>query len=174
MLTPSTRQGSWPTAPGIRSTASCSLPASRRRLPASSPRERWGYDVTGRGGVTLTEKWAGGMSTLHGLMSSGFPNLFMMPGRYEQSSVVVNFVYTLTENAKHLAYIASAVRERGARLFDVAQDAEGTLGPAHSRGLATGSGVPGGVHSGPKQQGGPARRHPATEPQLSGGTRQVV
>ena len=124
MLTPSTRQGSWPTARGIRSIASCSPPASRRRPPASSPRERWGYDVTGRGGVTLTEKWAGGMSTLHGLMSSGFPNLFMMPGRYEQSSVVVNFVYTLTENAKHLAYIASAVRERGARLFDVAQDAE--------------------------------------------------
>ena len=93
-------------------------------VAGSSPRERWGYEVTGRGGVTLTEKWAGGMSTLHGLMSSGFPNLFMMPGRYEQSSVVVNFVYTLTENAKHLAYIASAVRERGARLFDVAQVAE--------------------------------------------------
>ena len=113
-------------ANGARYPVDCIVFATGFETAAAgaSPRERWGYDVTGRGGVTLTEKWAGGMSTLHGLMSSGFPNLFMMPGRYEQSSVVVNFVYTLTENAKHLAYIASAVRERGARLFDVAQDAE--------------------------------------------------
>ena len=90
----------------------------------SSPRERWGYDVTGRRGITLTEKWADGMSTLHGLMTRGFPNFFVMPGRLEQSSVVVNYVYTLTENAKHLAHIVSSLAERGARLFDVAEDAE--------------------------------------------------
>jgi cyclohexanone monooxygenase len=113
-------------ANGVRYPLDCIILATGFETAAAgaSPRERWGYDVTGRGGITLTEKWADGMSTLHGLMSRGFPNFFVMPTRFEQSSVVVNFVYTSTENAKHLAYIVSTVRERGARLFDVAEDAE--------------------------------------------------
>ena len=113
-------------ANGVMYSLDCIILATGFETAAagSSPRERWGYDVTGRGGITLAAKWADGMSTLHGLMSRGFPNFFVMPGRFEQSSVVVNYVYTLTENAKHLAYIVSSLGERGARLFDVAEDAE--------------------------------------------------
>ena len=39
---------------------------------------RAGYEVHGRDNQTLTEKWADGASTLHGLHSRGFPNCFIM------------------------------------------------------------------------------------------------
>ena len=42
---------------------------------------RAGYELYGRGGVTLTEKWADGVSTLHGLHSRGFPNCFIISQR---------------------------------------------------------------------------------------------
>ena len=37
---------------------------------------RAGYDIIGRGGQTLSDKWADGVKTLHGLTSHGFPNGF--------------------------------------------------------------------------------------------------
>ncbi|MBV1688234.1 NAD(P)/FAD-dependent oxidoreductase [Novosphingobium sp. G106] len=37
-------------------------------------------DITGRGGVTLREKWADGPETYLGLASTGFPNLFFVTG----------------------------------------------------------------------------------------------
>mmetsp|Transcript_6197 Transcript_6197/g.20094 ORF Transcript_6197/g.20094 Transcript_6197/m.20094 type:complete len:528 (-) Transcript_6197:194-1777(-) len=37
-------------------------------------------NIKGRGGVTLAESYKGGIHTMFGLMSSGFPNLFMMLG----------------------------------------------------------------------------------------------
>jgi cyclohexanone monooxygenase len=37
-------------------------------------------DITGRGGVTLRDKWADGPETYLGIASSGFPNLFFVTG----------------------------------------------------------------------------------------------
>jgi cyclohexanone monooxygenase len=37
-------------------------------------------EITGRGGATLSEKWADGPETYLGLVSSGFPNLFFVTG----------------------------------------------------------------------------------------------
>ena len=39
---------------------------------------RAGYEIHGRDGLTLTEKWADGVRTLHGMHSRGFPNCFIM------------------------------------------------------------------------------------------------
>ncbi|MEL6861413.1 MAG: NAD(P)/FAD-dependent oxidoreductase, partial [Pseudomonadota bacterium] len=42
---------------------------------------RAGFDLAGRGGVKLSEAWADGMQTLHGLNVHGFPNAFIVqPG----------------------------------------------------------------------------------------------
>ena len=38
---------------------------------------RAGYEVVGRDGLTLTEKWKDGASTLHGMHTRGFPNLLI-------------------------------------------------------------------------------------------------
>src|SRR4029077_6093917 len=39
---------------------------------------RAGYEVHGRDGVTLTEKWRDGASTFQGFHSRGFPNCFIV------------------------------------------------------------------------------------------------
>ena len=64
---------------------------------------RAGYEVVGRGGVTLTQKWADGVSTLHGMHSRGFPNLFLISN--SQSGFTVNFPHMINEQSRHLAYI---------------------------------------------------------------------
>jgi len=83
---------------------------------------RSGYEVRGRDGVTLTEKWRDGVRTLHGIHIHGFPNLFMMS--IAQSGLTVNFPYMINEQAKHLAYCVAEALRRGLRSFEVTAAAE--------------------------------------------------
>ena len=83
---------------------------------------RSGYEVHGRDGITLTEKWKDGVRTLHGIHIHGFPNLFMMS--IAQSGLTVNFPYMINEQAKHLAYCVAEALRRGVRSFEVTADAE--------------------------------------------------
>ncbi len=64
---------------------------------------RAGYEIVGRGGRTLTQKWADGVSTFHGFLSRGFPNCFIMSNA--QSGFTVNFPHVMNDQAKHIAYI---------------------------------------------------------------------
>jgi cyclohexanone monooxygenase len=64
---------------------------------------RSGYELYGRDGITLTEKWADGASTFHGMHSTGFPNCFIFSNI--QSGFTVNFPHMLDEQSKHLAHI---------------------------------------------------------------------
>jgi len=80
--------------------------------------------IVGRGGVSLTTKWADGIQSLHGLMTHGFPNLLIQPGPLEQSTGTFNHTHVMVENAGHLAYIVAEMRRRGHRCFDVSVAAE--------------------------------------------------
>src|SRR5262249_200897 len=70
---------------------------------------RAGYEVVGRDGLKLTDKWADGARTFHGLFSRGFPNCFIVS--LVQSGFSVNFPHMLNEQAKHIAYILGHVLE---------------------------------------------------------------
>lgn len=83
---------------------------------------RAGYEITGRGGVKLSEKWAEGPSTYHGLHSRGFPNCYFMG--FIQTALAPNFTHLLDEQATHLAYIVAEARRRGARTVEAAPAAE--------------------------------------------------
>jgi cyclohexanone monooxygenase len=83
---------------------------------------RAGYEIHGRDGVTLTEKWADGIATLHGMHTHGFPNCFVMQNA--QSGFTVNFPHMLDEQSRHLSYIIGHARERGIRTVEVTQEAE--------------------------------------------------
>jgi cyclohexanone monooxygenase len=83
---------------------------------------RAGYELYGRGGVTLTEKWADGASTLHGMHTNGFPNCFIFSNT--QSGFTVNFPHMLNEQSKHLAYILSEAQRRGVTVIEADQEAE--------------------------------------------------
>jgi cation diffusion facilitator CzcD-associated flavoprotein CzcO len=87
-------------------------------------RLRLGFNVVGRKGISLVEKWKGGLATLHGLVSAGFPNLFITPGINSQAVVTTNVVHMTEEYAAHFAFVARAILEQGKDVFDVAPEAE--------------------------------------------------
>ena len=83
---------------------------------------RSGYELHGRGGKTLTEKWANGAATLHGFHVRDFPNCFVVSNL--QSGFSVNFPHMLDEQSKHLAYILSEAVDRSLTLIEAAAEAE--------------------------------------------------
>jgi cyclohexanone monooxygenase len=83
---------------------------------------RSGYELHGRGGVTLTEKWANGVQTLHGFHTRDFPNCFIVS--HTQSGFTVNFPHMLNEQAKHLAYIVSHALDTQVRALEVREEAQ--------------------------------------------------
>ena len=64
---------------------------------------RASIEIRGASGQTLTEHWKDEVRTLHGLMTDGFPNLFLMGGM--QSGVTPNFTELYNEQSQHIAYI---------------------------------------------------------------------
>jgi cyclohexanone monooxygenase len=83
---------------------------------------RAGYEVMGRDGITLTEKWKGGVSTLHGMHSRGFPNCLIMSNA--QSGFTVNFPHALDEQSKHLSYIISHALQNDIETIEPTEQAE--------------------------------------------------
>ncbi|EON98383.1 putative flavin-binding monooxygenase-like family protein [Phaeoacremonium minimum UCRPA7] len=71
-----------------------------------SPPGRVGVDVIGRDGVDLDKKWTNAVTTLHGLMSHDFPNLFW-PG-FIQAGGNPNYTYTINQGALQVAHIMAA------------------------------------------------------------------
>ncbi|RKT88526.1 Predicted flavoprotein CzcO associated with the cation diffusion facilitator CzcD [Saccharopolyspora antimicrobica] len=80
--------------------------------------------VHGRDGTGLLESWAaaGGVRTLHGLCSNGFPNLFLLGAL--QSAPLVNFVHALDEQAIHIGAIVAEARRRGVKHVEPTAQAE--------------------------------------------------
>src|ERR1700744_1360673 len=63
---------------------------------------RAGYEIYGRGGQSLTEKWKDGVATFHGFFSRGFPNMFIVSN--SQSRFTANFPHMLNAQSQNMAY----------------------------------------------------------------------
>jgi cyclohexanone monooxygenase len=83
---------------------------------------RAGCEIIGRDGLTLTDKWQGGASTLHGMHTRGFPNLLIFSS--QQGGFTANFPHALDEQSKHAAYILRHVLDHDVDTFEVSQEAE--------------------------------------------------
>jgi len=86
---------------------------------------RNGYDPVGRGGLKLSEHWADGMRTLHGMHVHGFPNLFILQlfqGAFMGSNIPHNFV----DGAKTIAAIMEHALSGGFSEVEVSKAAEET------------------------------------------------
>jgi cation diffusion facilitator CzcD-associated flavoprotein CzcO/acetyl esterase/lipase len=66
-----------------------------------------GVDVVGRDGASLKEKWLAGPSTYLGLMTTGFPNFFMITGP-GSPSVLSNMTVSIEQ---HVEWIADCLKE---------------------------------------------------------------
>ena len=85
---------------------------------------RAGHEIIGRGGIRLAEKWAAGPATLHGMMTRGFPNFFMVPAPGQQGVISVNFTLVNCEGAEHIAATIKLLDEQGIQVADVSEEAE--------------------------------------------------
>ena len=84
---------------------------------------RSGYEVVGRDGRTLTEHWADGMRSLHGIHVHGFPNVFVV-GPSQGANLISNIPHNLTEAGKTVATIIRHALDEGATEVEVTAEAE--------------------------------------------------
>ena len=83
---------------------------------------RAGYQMVGKDGVQLKDKWADGMRTLHGLHTHGFPNLFIISNG--QAAFTTNFPHAMDESAQHISYIINQCLNRNINTIDANRQAE--------------------------------------------------
>ena len=80
-------------------------------------------DIRGIGGTALKDKWAAGPRTYLGLMSAGFPNLFIVTGP-GSPSVLVNMLVGIEQHVEWISRCLSDLRQQGFTRIDVAAEAE--------------------------------------------------
>jgi cation diffusion facilitator CzcD-associated flavoprotein CzcO/acetyl esterase/lipase len=71
-------------------------------------------DVTGVGGVTLRDKWERGPASYLGLMTTGFPNFFMITGP-QSPSVLSNMIVSIEQ---HVDWIADCLQRLRTESFE--------------------------------------------------------
>ncbi len=84
---------------------------------------RAGYEVTGQDGVTLSEYWADGMRTLHGIHARGFPNAFFVQPT-QGANLISNVPHNLTESGRTIATIIRHAVDCGFAEVEVSREAE--------------------------------------------------
>ncbi|MEI7716855.1 MAG: NAD(P)/FAD-dependent oxidoreductase [Mycobacterium sp.] len=81
-----------------------------------------GFEPRGVGGITFTERWAREFSTLHGMLISGFPNLFFIGGM--QGTLATTRTYDMSIQTEHCATIMEHCRQQTVDRVEVRTDAE--------------------------------------------------
>ena len=89
---------------------------------ATSYAKRSGMEIHGVDGVSLTDRWSAGMSTLYGLQTRGFPNLFIVS--QAQAGMSPNFPHMLSEQTAHIAHIVEQCLARHIGSVQPTADAE--------------------------------------------------
>jgi cyclohexanone monooxygenase len=79
--------------------------------------------IRGRSGLPLEKKWEAGPRTYLGLMTAGFPNLFMVTGP-GSPSVLSNMMVSIEQHVDWIADCVAHMRARGARTIEATQGAE--------------------------------------------------
>ena len=86
-------------------------------------KRRSGFDLTGRGGVRLSDHWADGMRTRHGIHAHGFPNAFFVQPT-QGANLISNVPHNLTDSARTIAMMVSHAQSNGFREIEVTREAE--------------------------------------------------
>ena len=78
---------------------------------------RTGFEIVGRNGLTLSEKWSEGMETLHGMHVVDFPNLFLMQPS-QAANLISNITHNHVESSRNIASVIDHVKRSGANLVE--------------------------------------------------------
>lgn len=109
-------------ADGVEHPVDCMIFASGYEVTSDLDR-RWGFDVfEGRNGFSMYENWKGGYKTLHGVMTHGFPNLFLIG--LNQGGLNSTLTLNFQEQARHIAYIVKQAIQRRAVAIEPSREAQ--------------------------------------------------
>jgi cyclohexanone monooxygenase len=80
-------------------------------------------DITGRGGLTLKDKWKDGPRSYLGLTTAGFPNLFITTGPGSPGSLT-NVVVAIEQHVDWILACMSVMKERNETVIEATEAAE--------------------------------------------------
>lgn len=107
---------------GVEYEVDCIIYASG--FEVGTPLERrTGFDPRGRDGVTLSQYWADGMRTKHGMHVNNFPNAFLVQAT-QAANLISNYPHNLVDAARTISLIVSHAEATGAREVEVSKQAE--------------------------------------------------
>ncbi len=109
-------------ANGVEYEVDCIIYASGFEVGTEHTR-RMGYDPKGRDGVKLSEAWAEGMRTKHGIHVHGFPNLFIVQPT-QGANLISNVPHNLTEAGVTIATMVRHALDTGATEIEVTEQAQ--------------------------------------------------
>jgi cyclohexanone monooxygenase len=113
-------------ANGVEYELDCLIYATGFEAEMTPLSRRAGQDIIGRGGVRLADKWESdpGASSLFGMMTRGFPNMFIMPAPGQQAVVTVNHTLITVAGAEHIGATTKILEDRRIKVFEVSEQAE--------------------------------------------------
>ncbi|MDP3634577.1 NAD(P)/FAD-dependent oxidoreductase [Phenylobacterium sp.] len=107
---------------GVEYEVDCIIYASGFEVGTEYKR-RAGFEVTGVGGQTLSEAWAEGMKSKHGIHVLGFPNAFFVQPT-QGANLISNVPHNLTESGRTIALTVKHALDVGAKEVEVTPEAQ--------------------------------------------------
>ena len=107
---------------GVHYELDCLIFASGFEVGTAAAR-RAGFETYGRDGESLTDHWAEGVHTLHGMNVHGFPNLFIV-GPSQGANLISNITQNLTEAGSTIAAIVGHALQTNAEQVEASAEAE--------------------------------------------------
>lgn len=107
---------------GVEYEVDCIIYASGFEVGTAFER-RAGYDTVGRDGMLLSDYWADGMRTKHGVHVHNFPNLFISQAT-QGANLISNYPHNLTECGNTMAIMVRHALDNGYREIEVTEEAE--------------------------------------------------
>jgi len=84
---------------------------------------RTGFETVGRDGITLSDYWADGMRSKHGINVHNFPNAFwVMPA--QGANLISNVPHNIVESAMTIAMMVRHAVDAGAKTVEVSEQAQ--------------------------------------------------
>ena len=107
---------------GVEYPVDCIIYASGFEVGTDYTR-RTGFDLTGVDGLKLSEAWADGMRSLHGLHVRGFPNAFFVQPT-QGANLISNVPHNLTDSGRTIATVVAEAKRQGTTRVEVSQKAQ--------------------------------------------------
>jgi cyclohexanone monooxygenase len=107
---------------GVEYEVDCIIYASGFEVGTEYKR-RAGFDLTGRDGLKLSQTWAEGMKTKHGIHVHGFPNAFFVQPT-QGANLISNVPHNLTESGRTIAMTVKHALDGGFHQVEVTEEAQ--------------------------------------------------